>query len=85
MKKQTKFKRNEAMTLAIALAVAGTLATLNTLLPVLNSVISLTSLLHASPYLLGAVGICLLFAEEQVPSVVSSPVARRKKEGQYGR
>ena len=85
MKKQNKFNRGEAAALAIALAIAGTLALLNQLLPLWGSELSWAGLLHASPYLLVAVGISLIVAEDQAQSVVISSNAGRRKEGRYGR
>jgi hypothetical protein len=85
MKKQHKFNRGEAAALAIALAIAGTLALLNLILPMWGSEVSWAGLLHASPYLLVAVGLSLLVAEERAETVVSSPSVIRRKEGRYGR
>jgi hypothetical protein len=83
MKQHNKCKRGEAAALAIALALAGTLALLNQILPMWGSEVSWTGLLHASPYLLVAVGLTLLMADERVEAVVSSP--SRRKEGKYER
>jgi hypothetical protein len=83
MKQQNKFNRGEAAALAIALAITGTLALLNQILPMWGSEVSWAGLLHASQYLLVAVGISLLVAEDQAQTVVSSP--SRQKEGKYGR
>ena len=85
MKQQNKCNRGEAAALAIALAIAGTLALLNQILPMWGSELSWSGLLHASPYLLVAVGISLMFAEEQTQTVVSSSSTGRQKEGKYGR
>lgn len=82
MKKQNKFQRGEAAVLAIALAIAGTLALLNQLLPLWGRELSWAGMLHASPYLLVAVGLSLMVADEQTQTVVSS--TRRQKEGKYG-
>jgi hypothetical protein len=83
MNKQNKFNQGEAVALAIALAIAGTLALLNQILPMWGGEVSWAGLLHSSPYLLVAVGLSLLVAEEQVETVVSS--SSRQKEGKYGR
>lgn len=85
MRQKNKFNRGEAAVLAIALAIAGTLTLLNQMLPLWGSGFSWSALLHASPYLLVAVGLSLLVAEEQAQTVVSSSHANRQKEGNYGR
>ncbi|HEX4489034.1 MAG TPA: hypothetical protein VH088_22355 [Terriglobales bacterium] len=85
MKQHNKFNRGEAAALAIALAIAGTLALLNQILPLWGGEISWAGLLHASPYLLVTVGLSLLVAEEQAETVVSSPSVIRQKEGRYER
>ena len=84
MKTQNKLNRGEAAVLAIALAIAGTLTLLNEMLPFWGSGLSWPGLLHASPYLLVAVGISLLVAEEQAQTVVSSTSVVRQIEGKYG-
>lgn len=85
--KKNAGKRGEAAILAIALAVAGALSLLNEMLPLWGSQLSWPAVLHASPYLLVAVGISLVMAEEQAQPVISSSSSssRRKEEGRYGR
>ena len=86
MQKQNKFNRGESAVLAIALAIAGTLTLLSETLPLWGGEISWPTLLHASPYLLVAVGISLIVAEGQAQTVVSSTDgAVGQKEGKYGR
>lgn len=82
MRQKNQFNRGEAAVLAIALAIAGTLTLLNEMLPLWGSGLSWSGLLHASPYLLVAVGISLIMADEQ--AVVSSS-SSGQKEGKYGR
>jgi hypothetical protein len=84
MKKQNKFNRSESAVLAIARAIAGTLTLLNEMLPLSKSGLSWPALLHASPYLLVAVGISLIVAEDRAQTVVSSTSVGRQKEGKYG-
>jgi gamma-glutamyltranspeptidase len=81
MKKNYR-NRGEAAVLTIALAVAGTLSLLNELLAVWGHGLSWAALLHSAPYLVVAVAISLIMAEEQ--AVVSSSTSRQK-EGKYGR
>jgi hypothetical protein len=82
---QNQFNRGESTVLAIALAIAGTLALLNEILPWWGG-LSWPGLLHVSPYLLVAVGISLSVAEDQAQTVVSSTSgAAGQKEGKYGR
>jgi hypothetical protein len=83
MKQNSRSNRGEAAVLAIALAIAGTLALLNQIVPIWGSEICWAGWLHASPYLLVSVGIGLLVAEDQAEIVVSSP--SRQKEDKYGR
>ena len=75
--------RGEATVLTIALAVTGTLSLLNEILSVGGRGLSWVAMLHSAPYLLVAVALSLIMAEEQ--AVVSSSSSNRQKEGKYGR
>jgi hypothetical protein len=81
MKKNYR-NRGEAAVLTIALAIAGTLSLLDELLAVWGRGLSWAVVLHSAPYLLVAVAISLIMAEEH--AVVSSS-SGRQKEGNYGR
>ena len=80
--KKNYTNRGEATVLTIALALAGTLSLLNEIASVWGRGLSCAAVLHSSPYLLLAVAISLLMAEEQ--AAVSSS-SSRQKEGKYER
>ena len=85
MRQKHQPERWEAVVLAIALAIAGTLCLFDKLgAAMLSSQFSWLALMHASPALLAAVAANLLWADEQVPATVRS-ANDRPREGAYER